>query len=80
MEKTLANRNARGLGPKPEYFGTIPFYREEVLDEFVATAFTPESPVAVTRRKIAAKVEAKKHRARRKAAQKHTTIDAVATP
>jgi hypothetical protein len=53
-EKTLANRNAAGLGPKPEYFGTIPFYRTEVLDAWAESAFTSESPVAVTRRKAAA--------------------------
>ena len=50
--KTLANRNAAGLGPKPEYLGTIPFYRTEALDAFAATAFTTESPVAATRRRI----------------------------
>jgi hypothetical protein len=48
--KTLANRNAAGLEPKPEYLGTIPFYTEEKLDAWAATAFTAESPVAVTRR------------------------------
>jgi hypothetical protein len=50
--KTLANRNAAGLDPKPEYLGTIPFYRDVVLDAYAETAFTPESPVAVTRRRI----------------------------
>jgi hypothetical protein len=49
--KTLANRNAAGLEPKPEYLGTIPFYTEEKLDAWAATAFTTESPVAVTRRR-----------------------------
>jgi hypothetical protein len=49
--KTLANRNAAGLEPKPEYLGTIPFYTEEKLDAWAATAFTAESPVAVTRRR-----------------------------
>jgi len=44
-EKTLRNRNAAGLDPKPEYFGTIPFYRPEVLDAFAKSAFTAESPV-----------------------------------
>jgi hypothetical protein len=53
-EKTLANRNAGGRGPKPEYFGTVPFYRTEVLDDWAETAFTAESPVAETRRKAAA--------------------------
>jgi hypothetical protein len=52
-EKTLANRNAAGLAPRPEYLGTIPFYRPEVLDAFAATVFTSESPVAVTRRRHA---------------------------
>lgn len=50
--KTLANRNAAGLDPKPEYLGTIPFYRTEVLDAYAETAFTAESPVTVTRRRI----------------------------
>jgi hypothetical protein len=50
-EKTLANRNAAGLRPRPEYLGTIPFYTDPELDDFAATAFTAESPVAVTRRK-----------------------------
>jgi hypothetical protein len=50
-EKTLANRNAAGLGPRPEYLGTIPFYTEATLDAFARDAFTAESPVAVTRRK-----------------------------
>jgi hypothetical protein len=50
--KTLANRNAAGQGPKPEYLGTIPFYRPEVLDAYAETAFTVESPVALTRRRI----------------------------
>jgi hypothetical protein len=50
-EKTLRNRNAAGLGPKPEYLGTIPFYTVQVLDAYAATAFTPESPVTTTRRK-----------------------------
>jgi hypothetical protein len=50
-ERTLASRNAAGLDPKPEYLGTVPYYRKEVLDEFAAVAFTPESPVAVTRRR-----------------------------
>ena len=45
--KTLANRNAAGLPPKPDYLGTVPFYREDVLDAFAETAFTSESPVAV---------------------------------
>jgi hypothetical protein len=53
-EKTLGNRNAAGLGPKPEYFGTIPFYRTEVLDAWAESTFTAESPVAVSRRKTAA--------------------------
>ena len=53
-ERTLRNRNAAGLAPAPEYLGTIPFYRIEVLDGFAETAFTPESPVAVTRRRNAA--------------------------
>jgi hypothetical protein len=52
-EKTLRNRNAAGLGPKPEYLGTIPFYTPQGLDEYAATAFTPESPVTVTRRRYA---------------------------
>jgi hypothetical protein len=52
-EKTLANRNASGLGPFPEYLGTIPFYLVEVLDAWAEEAFTPESPVAMTRRKAA---------------------------
>ena len=52
-ERTLRNRNAAGLRPKPEYLGTIPFYRIETLDEFAETAFTQESPVAVTRRRNA---------------------------
>lgn len=51
--RTLANRNASGLGPKPEYFGTIPYYRPEVLDQFAVTCFTPESPVTLTRRRTA---------------------------
>jgi hypothetical protein len=50
-DKTLQNRNAGGLEPKPEYLGTIPFYRPERLDAFAETAFTSESPVAVTRRR-----------------------------
>jgi hypothetical protein len=50
-EKTLRNRNAAGLDPKPEYLGTIPFYTPEILDAFAETAFTPESPVTVTRRR-----------------------------
>jgi hypothetical protein len=50
-EKTLANRNAAGLEPRPEYLGTIPFYRPEALDAWAERAFTPESPVAVTRRR-----------------------------
>jgi hypothetical protein len=53
-EKTLGNRNASGLEPRPEYLGTIPYYRPEALDAWAATAFTQESPVAVTRRKVAA--------------------------
>ena len=52
-EKTLRNRNAAGLEPRPEYLGTIPFYTPQKLDEFAATAFTPESPVTVTRRRHA---------------------------
>lgn len=55
-DKTLQNRNAAGLGPKPAYLGTIPFYTPEELDKFAETAFTPESPVAVTRRRIAESV------------------------
>jgi hypothetical protein len=51
--KTLANRNAAGLEPRPEYLGTIPFYTAEKLDAWAATAFTAESPVAVTRRRHA---------------------------
>jgi hypothetical protein len=50
-EATLASRNAAGLDPRPEYLGTTPYYRQEVLDEFAATAFTPESPVTATRRR-----------------------------
>jgi hypothetical protein len=50
-EKTLANRNAAGLGPRPEYLGTIPYYSTTTLDNWAADAFTSESPVAVTRRK-----------------------------
>src|SRR5215472_2133359 len=50
-EKTLRNRNAAGLDPKPEYLGTIPYYRPEVLDAFAESAFTAESPVTVTRRR-----------------------------
>jgi hypothetical protein len=53
-DKTLANRAAAGLRPKPVYLGTIPYYTETELDDYAATAFTPESPVAVTRRKAAA--------------------------
>jgi hypothetical protein len=53
-EKTLRNRNAAGLGPRPEYLGTIPFYTPQELDDFAATAFTLESPVTVTRRRHAA--------------------------
>jgi hypothetical protein len=52
-EKTLANRNAAGLEPLPEYLGTIPYYRVDKLDAWADTAFTSESPVAVTRRKAA---------------------------
>jgi hypothetical protein len=52
-EKTLRNRNAAGLEPLPEYLGTIPFYQPARLDAFALTAFTPESPVAVTRRRNA---------------------------
>jgi hypothetical protein len=52
-EKTLRNRNASGLEPLPEYLGTIPFYTLQRLDNFAATAFTPESPVTVTRRRLA---------------------------
>jgi hypothetical protein len=52
-EKTLRNRNAAGLGPLPEYLGTLPFYTPERLDDFARTAFTPESPVTVTRRRHA---------------------------
>ena len=48
--KTLANRNAAGLGPRPEYLGTVPYYRREVLDEFAQTAFSSESPVTTNRR------------------------------
>jgi hypothetical protein len=51
--KTLANRNAAGLEPRPEYLGTIPFYSEDKLDAWAATAFTSESPVAATRRRHA---------------------------
>jgi hypothetical protein len=51
--KTLANRNAAGLPPKPDYLGTIPFYRQEVLDAFAETAFAEESPVTATRRRHA---------------------------
>jgi hypothetical protein len=50
-EKTLANRNARGLGPRPQYLGTIPYYTAETLDAWAETAFTDASPVAVTRRR-----------------------------
>jgi hypothetical protein len=50
-ERTLASRNAAGLDPKPEYLGTVPYYRQGVLDEFAATAFLPESPVTGTRRR-----------------------------
>jgi hypothetical protein len=64
QEKTLRNRNAAGLDPKPEYLGTIPFYRPEVLDAFAETAFTPESPVTVTRRRIAASETARRARCR----------------
>jgi hypothetical protein len=53
-EKTLANRNSAGLGPKPEYLGTLPYYRVDELDAWAETAFTPESPVAVTRRQARA--------------------------
>jgi hypothetical protein len=53
-EKTLRNRNAAGLEPLPEYLGTIPFYTPQGLDDFARTAFTPESPVTVTRRRQAA--------------------------
>jgi hypothetical protein len=52
-DKTLANRNAAGLRPRPVYLGTIPFYDQNELDDFIAGAFTAESPVAVTRRKAA---------------------------
>jgi hypothetical protein len=52
-EKTLRNRNAAGLGPLPEYLGTIPFYAPRRLDDFAATAFTQESPVTATRRRHA---------------------------
>jgi hypothetical protein len=52
-EKTLRNRNATGLEPLPEYLGTIPFYTLERLDTYADTAFTPESPVTVTRRRNA---------------------------
>lgn len=62
-EKTLANRNASGLGPFPEYLGTIPFYRPEVLDAWADTAFTDESPVTVTRRR-ASGAEARDRRER----------------
>lgn len=51
-EKTLSNRCASGLGPRPEYFGSIPFYRREVLDAWAQAAFTPESPVTVLRRRM----------------------------
>jgi hypothetical protein len=46
-----------GFDPRPEYLGTIPFYRIETLDAFAETAFTPESPVAVTRRNAKARRE-----------------------
>ena len=52
-EKTLRNRNATGLEPRPEYLGTIPFYTPQKLDDFARTAFTPESPVTATRRRHA---------------------------
>jgi len=49
--KTLANRNARLLGPRPQYLGTVPYYTRDALDQWAAGAFTSESPVAVTRRR-----------------------------
>jgi hypothetical protein len=63
-EKTLRNRCAAGLDPRPEYLGTVPFYRPEVLDAFAETAFTPESPVTVTRRRIAATEAARRAKRR----------------
>jgi hypothetical protein len=49
--KTLLNRSAAGLDPRPEYLGTIPYYRRNALDQWAEQAFTAESPVAVTRRR-----------------------------
>jgi hypothetical protein len=51
-EKTLTNRASQGLPPKPVYLGTVPYYTQERLDQFAETAFTDESPVSVTRRRI----------------------------
>jgi hypothetical protein len=65
-EKTLANRNAGGLGPFPEYLGTIPFYRVDVLNAWLESAFTPESPVTVTRRKAAAQASVSPRRPTRR--------------
>jgi hypothetical protein len=52
--KTLANRNARGEGPRPIYFGTLPYYERAALDAWAETAFAQESPVTATRRRAAA--------------------------
>jgi hypothetical protein len=50
--KTLANRNAAGKGPFPEYLGGVPYYTRLVLDEFAETAFTPTSPFTAEKRRL----------------------------
>jgi hypothetical protein len=61
--KTLQNRNAAGKDPRPEYLGTIPYYTPTTLDAFAASCFQPESPITVTRRRIAEAVRVERERA-----------------
>jgi hypothetical protein len=57
-KKTLSNLNSIGKGPKPEYYGSVPIYREDELDRWAEAVVTPDSPRTVKLRERRAEREA----------------------